>query len=70
MPKITIDETEYEVKEDDQEKMQLLNMLSLGSNALNLLNHIAQCVNAVQQGKTQELKTSLGVKDEEKKSKK
>ena len=70
MPKITIDETEYEVKEDDQEKIQLLNMLSLGSNALNLLNHIAKCVNAVQQGKTHELKTRLGVKDEEKKPKK
>ena len=69
MPKITIDDIEYDIKEDDQEKMQILNTLSLGSNSLNLLNHIAQCVNAVQQGKTQELKKSLGVKDEEKKSK-
>ena len=70
MPKITIDNIEYEVKEDDKKKMELLNVLSLGSNSLNLLNHISQCVNVIQQGTTQELKISLGVKDEEKKPKK
>jgi len=68
MPKITIDDKQYEIKDDDTEKMQILNTLSLGSNSINLLNHIVQCVDAIQRGKTEELKNVLGVSNEKKKS--
>jgi hypothetical protein len=70
--KVTIDNKEHEVDENNNELMGILNTVKLGDNSLTLLNHIAQCVDAVNKGKVNELKNALGNNDgtEEKKSKK
>ena len=38
--KITIDDTEYEVNEEDQEAMNIVNLVALGNNSLQLIDHI------------------------------
>tara|TARA_R100000951_G_scaffold21442_1_gene17858 strand:+ start:879 stop:1085 length:207 start_codon:yes stop_codon:yes gene_type:complete len=59
MTKLTLDDKEYELEDMDDEQKEILNFLNLGSNSSNLLNHMIQCVNAIQQMKTNELKQSL-----------
>ncbi len=59
MTKLTLDDKEYEIEDMTEEQKEILNILNLGSNASALLNHITQCVQAVQQMKTNELKSSL-----------
>ena len=59
MTKLTLDENEYEIDDMTDEQKELLNILNVGSNASALLSHISQCVSAVQQMKTNELKQSL-----------
>jgi len=70
--KVTIDNKEHEVDENNNELMGILNTVKLGDNSLTLLNHIAQCVDAMNKVKVNELKNALGDNDgtEEKKSKK
>ena len=66
MTKLTLDDKEYEIDDMTDEQKEILNILNLGSNSANLLNHMAQCVNAIQQMKTNELKQSLeGDKDDQ-----
>lgn len=59
MTKLTLDENEYEIDDMTDEQKEILNILNVGSNASALLNHITQCVTAIQQMKTNELKQSL-----------
>lgn len=59
MTKLTLDENEYEIDDMTDEQKEILNILNVGSNASALLNHISQCVTAIQQMKTNELKQSL-----------
>ena len=59
MTKLTLDENEYEIDDMTDEQKEILNILNVGSNASALLSHISQCVSAVQQMKTNELKQSL-----------
>jgi hypothetical protein len=59
MTKLTLDENEYEIDDMTDEQKEILNILNVGSNASALLNHITQCVTAIQQIKTNELKQSL-----------
>jgi len=59
MTKLTLDENEYEIDDMTDEQKETLNILNVGSNASALLNHISQCVTAIQQMKTSELKQSL-----------
>ncbi len=59
MTKLTLDDKEYELEDMNDEQKEILNLLNLGSNSSNLLNHMIQCVNAIQQMKTNELKQSL-----------
>jgi hypothetical protein len=61
--KITIDDTEYEVNEEDQEAMNIVNLVALGNNSLQLIDHIHKCVSSVQQAKVAELKTNLSQED-------
>tara|TARA_S200002703_G_C3639434_1_gene196298 strand:+ start:162 stop:380 length:219 start_codon:yes stop_codon:yes gene_type:complete len=71
--KVTIDNKEHEVDENNTELVGILNTVKLGDNSLGLLNHIIKCVDAVHQGKVNELKNALGDndgKDKPKKSKK
>ena len=66
MTKLTLDDKEYEIDDMTDEQKEILNILNVGSNASALLNHITQCVTAIQQMKTNELKQSLeGDKDDQ-----
>jgi hypothetical protein len=66
MTKLTLDDKEYEIDDMNDEQKEVLNILNVGSNASALLSHISQCVSAVQQMKTNELKQSLeGDKDDQ-----
>jgi hypothetical protein len=60
MTKLTLDDKEYELEDMNDEQKEILNILNVGSNASALLSHITQCVTAIQQMKTNELKQSLG----------
>lgn len=59
MTKLTLDDTEYDIADMTDDQKEIINILNVGSNASSLLNHITQCVQAVQQLKTNELKSSL-----------
>ena len=59
MTKLTLDDKEYDMEDMTEDQKEILNILNVGSNASALLNHITQCVQAVQQLKTNELKSSL-----------
>ena len=64
MTKLTLDDKEYEIDDMNDDQKEIINILNVGSNASALLSHISQCVSAVQQMKTNELKQSLeGDKD-------
>jgi hypothetical protein len=63
--KITVENKEYEVDEKDENIMGVVRTLTTGSNSLHLLNHIAQCVQAIQNTKTDELKGKLTVTEDE-----
>ena len=66
MTKLTLDENEYEIDNMTDEQKEILNILNVGSNASALLSHISQCITAIQQMKTTELKQSLeGDKDDQ-----
>lgn len=59
MTKLTLDDKEYEIDDMNDDQKEIINILNVGSNASALLSHISQCVSAVQQMKTNELKQSL-----------
>jgi len=68
MTKLTLDEKEYEIEDLTDTQKEMVNILNLGSNSSTLLNHILQCVNAIQEMKTNELRQSLeGDKDDQSK---
>ena len=59
MTKLTLDDKEYEIDDMNDKQREIINILNVGSNASALLSHITQCVTAIQQIKTNELKQSL-----------
>jgi len=68
MTKLTLDEKEYELEDLTDTQKEMVNILNLGSNSSTLLNHMLQCVNAIQEMKTNELRQSLeGDKDDQSK---
>jgi len=68
MTKLTLDEKEYELEDLTDTQKEMVNILNLGSNSSTLLNHMLQCVTAIQQMKTDELRQSLeGDKDDQSK---
>jgi len=68
MTKLTLDEKEYEIEDLTDTQKEMVNILNLGSNSSTLLNHMLQCVTAIQQIKTDELRQSLeGDKDDQSK---
>tara|TARA_R110000751_G_scaffold156277_1_gene261743 strand:+ start:738 stop:962 length:225 start_codon:yes stop_codon:yes gene_type:complete len=70
---INIDGKDYEVDETDEKNAELMGVLGVvrtGDNALPLLQHIQQCVQAVHSGKLQELKNLLPKEEKETKPKK
>jgi len=65
---INIDGKSYEVDENDEKNAELIGVLGVvrtGDNALPLLQHIQQCVQAVHSGKLQELKNLLPKEEKE-----
>ena len=64
MTKVTLDEVEYDTDNMSDDQKNIINVLNKGSNSMGLLEHITQCVNAIQQIKVTELKKSLGVDDD------
>ena len=64
MTKVTVDEVEYDTDNMTDDQKNILNVLNKGSNSMGLLEHITQCVNAIQQIKVTELKKSLRVDDD------
>ena len=64
MTKVTIDEVEYDTDNMTDDQKGIINVLNKGSNSMSLLEHITQCVNAIQQLKLTELKKSLEVDDD------
>ena len=66
MTKLTLDEKEYEIEDLTDTQKEMVNILNLGSNSSTLLNHMLQCVSAIQEMKTNELRQSLeGDKDDQ-----
>ena len=61
--KITIEDKEYEVDETNENIMGVVRTLSTGNNSLKILNHMSQCVQAIQNTKTDELKLKLNPKE-------
>lgn len=59
MTKITLDDKEYDTVNLTDEQNQIINILNIGTNSVALLDHITQCVRAIQQIKTNELQKSL-----------
>ena len=61
--KITVEDKDYDIDEKDEDIMGVVRTLSNGSNSLNILNHMSQCVQAIQNTKTDELKGKLNSKE-------
>ena len=65
MTTLTIDDKKYNIDDLDDGQKEIVNILNVGTNSVALLNHIVQCVQAVQQLKTNELRSSLDLKDDD-----
>ena len=57
--KITINDVEYEANAEVETQANIIAVLNKGSQSLALLDHMLQCVNAIQQMKTVELENLL-----------
>ena len=59
---INLDGKNYEIDEKDKKNatlMGILDVVRMGDNALPLLQHIQQCVQAIHSGKLKELREAL-----------
>ena len=59
---INVDGKDYEIDEKDEKNatlMGILDVVRMGDNALPLLQHIQQCVQAIHSGKLKELRDAL-----------
>jgi len=59
---INLDGKDYEIDEKDKKNatmMGILDVVRIGDNALPLLQHIQQCVQAIHSGKLKELREAL-----------
>tara|TARA_R100001082_G_scaffold108479_1_gene83763 strand:+ start:565 stop:762 length:198 start_codon:yes stop_codon:yes gene_type:complete len=65
MTKLTIDETEYDIDDFTDEQKAIVNLIQYNDTVVRQLEHELQCVSAVGKMKVNELKQSLGHKDEE-----
>jgi len=69
---INVDGKDYDIDEADEKNAELMGILGVvrtGENALPLLQHIQQCVQAIHSGKLKELRDALP-KEEKVKTKK
>ena len=59
---INVDGKDYDIDETDEKNAELMGILGVvrtGENALPLLQHIQQCVQAIHSGKLKELRDAL-----------
>ena len=59
---INLDGKDYEIDEKDKKNatmMGILDVVRIGDNAVPLLQHIQQCVQAIHSGKLKELREAL-----------
>ena len=59
---INLDGKDYEIDETDEKNAELMGIIGVvrtGENALPLLQHIQQCVQAIHSGKLKELRDAL-----------
>ena len=61
---LTIDDKEYDTKDLNEDQQKIVNILNVGTNSVAMLDHMLQCVKAIQQMKTTELKSSLEATDD------
>jgi len=61
---VTLDDKEYDTKDFSADQQQIVNILNVGTNSVAMLDHMLQCVKAIQQMKTTELKSSLEANDD------
>ena len=69
---INLDGKDYEIDEKDKKNatlMGILDVVRIGDNALPLLQHIQQCVQAIHSGKLKELHDALPKEKKQKKTK-
>ena len=69
---INLDGKDYEIDEKDKKNatlMGILDVVRMGDNALPLLQHIQQCVQAIHSGKLKELREALPKEIKQKKTK-
>ena len=64
MSTLTIDDKEYNIDNLDDSQKEIVNILNVGTNSVAMLDHMLQCVKAIQQMKTTELKSSLEATDD------
>jgi hypothetical protein len=57
--KVTLDDTEYEIDNENEEIKAILNILTVGNNSLQILDHVRNCVASIQQLKANELKAKV-----------
>jgi|TARA_B110000285_G_scaffold130620_1_gene146748 hypothetical protein len=56
---LTIDDKEYDTDNLNEDQNKIVSILNVGINTTAVLNHMLQCVQAVQNIKVNELKASL-----------
>ena len=69
---INVDGKDYDIDETDEKNAELMGILGVvrtGENALPLLQHIQQCVQAIHSGKLKELRDALPKEKKQKKTK-
>tara|TARA_R110002012_G_scaffold166336_1_gene329706 strand:+ start:214 stop:414 length:201 start_codon:yes stop_codon:yes gene_type:complete len=59
MTKVTLDNKEYDRKDLTDEQNGIVDLLNTGTSTLSLLEHMKQCVSAIQKVKSSELKQLL-----------
>ena len=64
MTKVTIGEVEYDTDNMNESQKRIVNLLNKGSNSIGLLEHMTQCVSAIQKVKINERNKSLEDNDD------
>jgi len=59
MTKVTLDDKQYDRKDLTDEQNSIVDVLNTGTSTIALLEHMIQCVNAVQKAKSHDLKRLL-----------
>ena len=64
MTKVTIGEVEYDTDNMNESQKRIVNLLNTGTYSMSMLEHITQCVSAIQKVKINELNKSLEDNDD------